>query len=94
MFTGEQSVIQAEGDILFPVQDIDFRVRVFYLENPNNPITTVFSPLFKPLGDALELRLWGTYNDPKWRLLINPRNVSSASEGPLSESTRARNNRN
>ena len=31
MFTGEQSVIQAEGDILFPVQDIDFRVRVFYL---------------------------------------------------------------
>ena len=73
-FTGANSTIRAVGDLRFPGQEINFRVRMTYLKKPGNPIATVLTPILKPIGEALEFEMTGTYRKPKWRSFVAPRN--------------------
>ena len=72
-FSGADSTIRAMGDLSFPGQEINFRVRMTYLRNPANPIATVLTPILRPIGEALEFEMTGTYREPKWRSFIAPR---------------------
>lgn len=73
-FTGADSTIRAVGDLRFPSQEFDLRVRMTYLQTPTNPIATVLTPIFKPLGEALEFQMTGTYLNPTWRFSLAPKN--------------------
>lgn len=76
-FSGPNSVIHASGDLVMPGQNLDFRVRVYYLDNKEKPLQAMLGTFLKPLGNALELRLWGTWDEPRWRFQLDPRNVFS-----------------
>ncbi len=74
-FYGPNALVQASGDLRFPHHEIDFKIKVKYLERAVNPISTALSPLFKPLVDSLEVDLWGTIAKPEWRFLMDPSNI-------------------
>lgn len=73
-FTGTDSTIRAVGDLHFPSQEFDLRVRMSYLQDPTNPIAAILTPIFKPIGEALELKMTGTYRNPIWRFSLAPHN--------------------
>ena len=72
-FTGPYSIVRADGNIILPNKDLDFRVFVSYLENKENPFINIIGIPFFPLGQALQLRLRGTLAEPQWRFALDPR---------------------
>ena len=72
-FTGPYSIVRADGNIILPNKDLDFRVLVSYLENKENPFINIIGIPFFPLGQALQLRLRGTLAEPQWRFALDPR---------------------
>ena len=85
VFTGANANIRAQGTMSLPDSDLDFRVKVFFLESGRANVLTVFSPLFVPLGHALELRLFGTLDQPQWRFTLDPRNIFTVPDTVLSK---------
>jgi len=75
-FSGPTSVIDAKGVATMPSNALDFAVKVFYGRSDRTMLLKkVISPIFKPIGEALELYLWGTLDKPKWRFMLDPRNI-------------------
>ena len=72
-FTGPYSIVRADGNIILPNKDLDFRAFVSYLENKENPFINIIGIPFFPLGQALQLRLRGTLGEPQWRFALDPR---------------------
>ena len=83
IFSGPNSELHAAGKATIPDQQLDFRVNVFLGENTSRPITALLSPILKPMAYALELKLWGTMIDPKWRFTLDPRNMISPRQKPV-----------
>ncbi len=73
--SGPGSLIRASGGIVMPEGGLDFRVRVHFFESGGKSPLSILGPILKPFENALELRLWGTLKEPRWRFQIDPRNV-------------------
>lgn len=82
--TGPLSRADARGTMAREGGALDFRVRVFLLDETSNVFTGIFQPVFRPLGRILELRLRGTLDQPEWRLLFDPRNIFGGGSPPPS----------
>ncbi len=76
-FSGPGSLISANGNIVMPDHNLDFKVRVNFFESEEKSLLSVLGPLLNPLESALELHLRGTLDNPRWRFQIDPRNVFS-----------------
>jgi hypothetical protein len=88
--SGPNSVIRANGLIKVLSRDLDFRVRVNYLDTPQNPLMSIIGPIFNSLGNAFELHLRGTTEEPNWKLAFDPRRVlgtSASADGAGGDST-------
>ncbi len=76
--SGPGSLIRANGEIIMPDRGLDFKVRVHFFEKGGASLLSILGPILKPFENALELRLRGTIDEPKWRFQIDPRNVFSS----------------
>ncbi len=74
--SGSTTTLQAAGKYSISRNEIDFMVKVFYLQQA--PLLKILSPIFHPFAHLLEVRLWGNFNSPEWRFNIDPRNIFSS----------------
>lgn len=71
--TGSNAVVRANGYLNLPKKAIDLVVRLYYLEGSKDPLMAFLGGFFfKPFGNALEMNLYGTFDDSKWRFQFDP----------------------
>ena len=80
--TGPLSRAEARGVMDRRGGALDFRVRVFLLDESSNIFSGLLQPVFRPLGRMMELRLRGTLDTPEWNLLFDPRNLFGGGSPP------------
>lgn len=77
--SGETGTLQSEGSMDLRTGAIDFRSKLLMRKRDRNILDSIVNPITKPVsgvvGQALEMKVYGTSADPKWRLLIDPRNL-------------------
>lgn len=75
---GPTTSISAVGHYNIPNNEINFTVKVFYLQKA--PVLRILSPIFHPFAHLLEVRIWGNFDNPEWRFLLDPRNLFSSGQ--------------
>ncbi|GAB5561343.1 MAG: hypothetical protein SynsKO_29900 [Synoicihabitans sp.] len=69
--TGERGAMQATGRYSFATKELDFNNRVRPFEGGEGLLDAVFTPF----SSALEVKLRGKLNDPKWTFVYGPTNI-------------------
>lgn len=71
---GANSAIDASGEFALDGRELRFNARVFPFQESGNVLKTVVGAVLTPLSNALEVRLSGTLERPRWEFVMGPRN--------------------
>lgn len=84
--TGSNSAIEGHGDYYLDRRELDFNVRVYPFQESKSLFQNVVGAVLTPLSAALEVKLTGPIDQPKWAFLIGPTNFFRTLTGPSSSS--------
>jgi len=73
-FRGANSAIDASGEFALDRRELRFNAKVFPFQESGNVLKTVVGAVLTPLSNALEVRLTGTLEKPRWEFVMGPRN--------------------
>lgn len=73
--SGDRTLIRASGKYGFDKGSLDMRVNIYPAEHITKTPLALLKTLTTPLGNAFEMMLFGTIDDPKYRLTVDPRNL-------------------
>ncbi|MBM3842098.1 MAG: hypothetical protein FJ397_02350 [Verrucomicrobia bacterium] len=71
---GANSAIDASGEFTLDRRELRFNAKVFPFQESGNVLKTVVGAVLTPLSNALEVRLTGTLERPRWEFVMGPRN--------------------
>jgi hypothetical protein len=71
---GANSAIDASGEFALDRRELRFNAKVFPFQESGNVLKTVVGAVLTPLSNALEVRLTGTLERPRWEFVMGPRN--------------------
>jgi len=71
---GANSAIDAAGEFALDRRELRFNAKVFPFRESDNVLKTVVGAVLAPLSNALEVRLTGTLERPRWEFLMGPPN--------------------
>lgn len=71
---GANSAIDASGEFALDRRELRFNAKVFPFQESGNVLKTVVGAVLTPLSNALEVRLSGTLERPRWEFVMGPRN--------------------
>jgi hypothetical protein len=80
--TGANSAIQAHGTYALERRDLDFNARVYPFQESKSFLQSVVGVVLTPLSAALEVKLTGPLDQPKWAFVIGPTNLLRNLSGP------------
>ncbi len=69
---GPLASINSQGTYSMAARTLDFRARVFPFRQSKTPIYALVGVITNPFSYVLEVKLTGTFSDPKWRMLVIP----------------------
>jgi hypothetical protein len=79
---GANSAIDGHGDFTLDRNDLNFNAKVFPFQESGNVFKSVVGAVLTPLSAALEVKLTGTLDKPKWAFVMGPSNLlRSLTEG-------------
>ena len=70
--TGPTAAIDARGDYLLDAKTLDFKAKVFPLQESGFVLTDVLGAMLTPLSNVLELKLTGPLEKPSWAFYYGP----------------------
>jgi autotransporter translocation and assembly factor TamB len=73
--SGANSAIQAHGTYALERRDLDFNARVYPFQESKSFLQSVVGVVLTPLSAALEVKLNGPLDQPKWAFVIGPTNL-------------------
>ncbi|MFZ9747170.1 MAG: AsmA-like C-terminal region-containing protein, partial [Opitutaceae bacterium] len=73
-FRGANSAIDAAGEFALDRRELRFNAKVFPFQESGNVLKSVVGAVLTPLSNALEVRLTGTLEKPRWEFVMGPRN--------------------
>jgi len=68
---GPLAAINSQGTYSMVDKSLDFRARVFPFRESKTPIYAIVGVITNPFSYVLEVKLTGTFSDPKWRMLVS-----------------------
>ena len=71
---GANSAIDASGEFALDRREMLFNAKVFPFQESGNVLKSVVGAVLTPLSNALEVRLSGTLERPRWEFVMGPRN--------------------
>lgn len=82
--TGANSAIHAHGEYSIERHALDFNARVYPFEESKGLLQSIVGAMLTPFSAALEVRLTGALDQPKWAFVIGPTNLFNSLSGPES----------
>jgi hypothetical protein len=76
--TGEHSAIEGRGEYSLNSGEIDFNARVYPFQEGKSLFQNVVGAVLLPLSTALEVKLTGQLQQPKWAFVLGPTNFFRA----------------
>lgn len=70
--TGPSSRVEARGHWNRVSNEMDFRLKSYPLQELNIPLISQIALVLVPISHVFEVRVWGTPDDPQWRLILDP----------------------
>ena len=70
--TGPTAAIDARGEYLLDAKTLDFKAKVFPLQETGFVLTDVLGAVLTPLSNVLELKLTGPLEKPSWTFYYGP----------------------
>jgi hypothetical protein len=70
--TGPTAAIDARGEYLLDAKTLDFKAKVFPLQESGFALTDVLGAMLTPLSNVLELKLTGPLEKPSWEFYYGP----------------------
>ncbi|HOO91862.1 MAG TPA: hypothetical protein PKX94_00225 [Opitutales bacterium] len=70
--TGPSSRVEARGYWDRLSNEMDFRLKSYPLQELNIPLISQIALVLVPISHVFEVRVWGTPDDPQWRLILDP----------------------
>ena len=73
--TGSNSAIQAHGTYAMDRRELDFNAKVYPFRESSTFLQSLAGAVLMPLSSALEVKLTGPLDQPKWAFVIGPSNL-------------------
>lgn len=73
--TGANSAIRAHGTYAMDRRDLDFNAKVYPFRESTTLLQSLAGTVLMPLSSALEVKLTGPLDQPKWAFVIGPSNL-------------------
>lgn len=70
--TGPSSRVEARGYWDRLSNEMDFRLKSYPLQELNIPLISQIALVLVPISHVFEVRVWGTPDEPQWRLILDP----------------------
>jgi len=83
--TGPTAAIDARGEYLLDAKTLDFKAKVFPLQESGFVLTDVLGAVLTPLSNVLELKLTGPLEKPSWAFYYGPMYLLRALTRPSAE---------
>ncbi|MBL4576565.1 MAG: hypothetical protein JKY51_10815 [Opitutaceae bacterium] len=81
---GPLAAIKSQGTFTMGSKTLDFRAKVFPFRESRTPIYALIGVITNPFSYMFQVKLDGTYSDPKWRVLVGS-GASKKTKGNRSE---------
>jgi hypothetical protein len=75
--TGHNSAIDANGVVDLKAGSLDFNAKVWPFDESNGLLGSTMGLVLSPLSHAFEVKLGGSYSNPKWSFFYNPLRILS-----------------
>ena len=82
--TGPTAAIDARGEYLLDAKTLDFKAKVFPLQESGFVLTDMLGAMLTPLSNVLELKLTGPLEKPSWAFYYGPAYLLRALTRPAS----------